>query len=192
MIEKVINLYVSDLAKLTWLTKVAGIVRPQKIRKGDQVKTVPVALNSSKTDCTPDDYIYLTPDSAEAAIAYFEEIATRPIQTMPEVDILESTVRLVVWVNLKRFNPPDTTLIASIIHKTMKRTQADQTYINRIHCQFEYKEIKTPSIFAAYTYDEAETQYLMYPYDYFSLVYRFKYAIVKSCVPSISLIDENC
>jgi len=42
--------------------------------------------------------------------------------------------------------------------------------------------VKSAAIFSKYSYDEAVTQYLMYPFDYFALDITTDFLINKSCI----------
>ena len=183
---------------LNWSDQVVGIVMPVKIKVGDKDgtttdKTVPGSYNKNPTTCNPGEIITFTPDTKKKSVVY-QEAVSESIQN--EWDgFLEITaeIRIVAWLNLKRINKNIKDSI--LIQKNLIQNIPEQiTGISGLQkCDLHFQGItRSPEIFSAYTYDEAENQFLIYPFDYFALNYQVDYRTHKSCYEAITINPDSC
>jgi len=197
MIQTIVNRLLPDLKALNFVDVAAGIVRSQKEVKGTKDapihKVYPVYFNSTKTTCSPNDYISLIPDSSKKGIVYFEDKGTT-IGEYKDSFIMSSQVRLVGWFNLKLINTTltnaDTLLLA--VAGAIPSGLDNDGGINAITIECTGNEQKSIAIFSEYTFPEEQTQYTMYPYDYFALNYNIQFRIHRSCINDITLKATTC
>lgn len=195
MIRSIIKQILPDIQALNFADLVAGVVTQatQNIMdKGNAVakKIFPIYENSP-TACQNGDYSILTPDEKYKSIIYFEEINSSVVaQTNYEIK-MSTDVRLVAWFNLKKINNTvNSDTLLRLIMQAIPEQVAGFNEIENIKIKFNGIENKTPTVFSNYTYDEAETQYLLFPYDYGSLLYTVTYSLNK-CLDDIN-INPNC
>lgn len=196
MIRSIVKKIVPLIEALNFSDLVAGIITPatKKIinSSGNAVtKLFPIYENTPQT-CKSGDYIILTPDEKYKSVIYFEEVNSIVISQSNYEIKLQSDIRLVGWFNLKKININATSdLFSQLLIQAIPEKIADFGQIYNINIEFNGIENKNPLIFSSYTYDESETQYLLFPYDYCALRYTVNYAFNKSCEPDLSII-ENC
>ena len=197
MIQTIIERLLTDIEALNYVDLVGGIVRTQKEVKGNSdnavVKVYPVCINSTKTTCSPNDYINLSPDSSKKGIIYFEDKGTS-MEEQGNYYMMSSQVRLVGWFNLKLINTTllnaDTLLLRTA--KAIPKKLANSGGISAITIECTGNEQKSPAIFSEYTFTEEKTQYTMYPFDYFAINYLIEYKIHRSCINDITLNGTSC
>ena len=52
---------------------------------------------------------------------------------------------------------------------------------------------RSPELFSKYTYDEAETQYLMLPFEYFAFDFQVSYVLKNGCaIPNVVTREAIC
>lgn len=193
MIEVVANELRRPLIDLGWIDIAGGLVREQKIRVGDVEKTLPAFPD-------PDDHsqmILLTPDSGRSVITYFEVMTN---QNRGDVSggrghMFSSTIRLVAWFNTQRLAPSGILpqAMAAMVSALAGYRFADVAPVGNIRVVPFQEAPKSPAIFARWTYDETETQYLMPPFDYFAFDFLVSFTLSTSCpVVNILKTNSNC
>ena len=190
------------LQGLPFVDRLAGLVRTVTITGEDgKRKAFPVACNVTNADCTAGRYQDLVPDSSRKSVMYFEDGGTVLTGLLKGDPQLRSTIRLVGWLNLKKMGLTDcdfaTTAITNII-KNLPWTEFNSPANGFVRVKLTGLNVleKSSAIFSRYTYDEAVTQYLLYPYDYFGLNLTVEYTVRRSCIedaviPDIELCDDN-
>lgn len=199
MIEKVIDQVVTgDLAALSSLfSKIGSLVRVQRQRttEGKEI-AFPVVFTAAGIQCEPGNYIDLSPNSKERGILYFQLLSNPTSSDIGHgVFQLEAVLRLVAWFNVVQLNPSDPLLLAANVIKTINVKQpgiGTPAYLSNIVMQFDGFEQKDARIFQGFTYDESRSQFLMYPYDYFSIRYRAQATFKPSCVPAVTHSENEC
>ena len=195
MIYEIVNAIVTELTTLSFKDVLVGIAQPLKINDNGKVRTVPAAYNANPTACQVGSYyLDLVPNSSKKSIIYFEEEGTRINSYTKEYVDMSSEVLLVCWFNYKKINKTlhTPTLLVANVMKLIPSRLANMTYINSIRIEFKEELAHTPQIFSRYSYNEAEHQYITYPYDYFALSYTINYRVNLDCVPLISESLEPC
>lgn len=183
MNQAVANIIRKHIEGLDFVDKIAGLVAPLTfdIRSSNNEtvqKTFPVACCVSADDCKEGAYNELMPDSAYKTVIYFEDGGVSFERKEGNWKYYRSKLRLVCWINVAKILGDtckegsactlSTHLIAEII-RVLPDFPAHHNPFNNVYSEITGQVVRTPSIFAAYTYDEKHAQYLMYPYDYFAL-----------------------
>ena len=192
----------THLQGLPFADRLAGLVRTVTITGEDgKRKAFPVACNVTNADCTAGRYQDLVPDSSRKSVMYFEDGGTVLTGLLKGDPQFRSTIRLIGWLNLKKMGLTDcdfaTTAITNII-KNLPWAEFNSPANGFVRVKLTGLNVleKSSAIFSRYTYDEAVTQYLLYPYDYFGLNLTVEYTVRRSCIedaviPDIELCDDN-
>ncbi|MCB0541920.1 MAG: hypothetical protein KDC70_00295 [Saprospiraceae bacterium] len=177
--------------KLPFIDLVGGVARQQKIKVGESglTKTLPATDDPDN----PGKYLWLTPDSSKSGIVYFEVLRNQPAQQMGggrsyQYDCL---LRCVVWLNTDRLSPiaPAPQIMALLVSNLGGRYD-DIAPLSNIRVLPEAEAIRGPELFGKYTYDEAENQFLMLPFDYFAFDFTLSYVLQSDC-PLESVLQKG-
>ncbi|MDD2285546.1 MAG: hypothetical protein PHU98_06135 [Mariniphaga sp.] len=195
MTRSIIDKTLTTVATLNFADLVCGVVTPasQHVMAADGgtvLKIFPIYQNDPTT-CRNGDYITCIPDDKYRSIIYFEEVGNQLISQDNYCISMQATVRLIGWFNLKKIsNTLTSDYFLSQLIQTIPDKVADFDNLFNIYLTFDGIENKSPLLFSAYTYDEAEQQYLIFPYDYGAQRYTVNYHINK-CQSTVSL-SPNC
>lgn len=190
MIDLAVSQLQSRLSELAWLDIVAGVVRAQKMNVEGVEKTLPAMPDPND----PDGYVLLTPADQYSGISYFDVLSNgqRDELSGGRAFRMEAVVRLVVWLNMKRLSGNVPQAMAAIVSKLNGRYN-DIAPVGNIVVTPLQEVPKTPAIFSRWTYDEAETQYLMLPYDYFAFDFNLMFTLSAFCpVVNIAKVEPVC
>lgn len=179
MIDHVANQLAEKLKALPFVSLAGGIARAQKIKDGDGVRTLPAAQKPDGSST----YAWLTPSSKQVGISYFENLGNDLDANVSggRGQMYRSTLRVVVWLNLSRITPPD---VGSIMAQTVAAISAAQItsdFVNSVRITPIREVPRSAEIFSKYSYNEAEWQYLMLPYDYFAFDFDVRYVLNAGC-----------
>jgi len=153
-------------------------------------KNFPVYYDAKENDGS---YIDLTLDDSYKSMLYFKEIATLVKEDRQSYIIVNSTVRLICWWNYKAVNKDTTnSLMSAYILSKLPASLPDMDFLNGIQIKVLNMPKNDSAIFSEYSYNEAETQFLLYPYDFFSVELGINYRFSKPCVPDIELNPSIC
>jgi hypothetical protein len=193
MIHEIVNEFITPLEGLSFADLVVGIVKPMRISTETGDKIFPVVYNTTSDACLTGDYIDLLPNTSKRCVMYFEDKGTTFRNHGQDIDYTAS-VNFVCWFNYKLIDHDlytDSLLVANVL-KTIPERVTGLAYINRVSITPIRQLPKDVNVvFGAYTYNEAEVQFVTYPYDFFAIEYEIKFTLTKSCVPDIS-IDTAC
>lgn len=186
-IATILNTY---LTALPFTDRIAGVVKPITFVTGTTdkpvKKTIPVDCGVSQPDCIGGKYTDLVPNSKYKSIIYWEDNGVRlNNQNITRDFNFTSSLRLIVWLNLKKLGKTDcnvSALAVSNVLNTLPTGYFNNGIYTRLRIVVGEEIIKSNSIFSKYTYDEAVVQYLMFPFDYFALDITTTFTIVKSCI----------
>lgn len=138
----------------------------------------------------------LIPDSKKKGILYFEENGPiQPIEKKPAGQVYQSRLRLVCWINPERItnSANKSTVGVAIMNDVIKKLTAQSFFhdtVNRLFAsvlvQVDSIPVRSPFLFSKYDYSEADTQYLMHPYDYFGIDLVIQYMVPFSCINNYS------
>jgi hypothetical protein len=179
----------SYLAPLPFVDRLGGIVRPitKTDRDGEKTikKTFPVDCNVTEHDCIAGQYTDLVPNSKYKSIHYFEDNGTSILQRTAMDFHFQAKLKLVGWLNLKKLGKTECSLsslaIANIL-KAFPTNYFNNGIYSRIQISVLGQDPKDSRIFSKYSYSEEQTQYLMYPYDYFALNLSVGFSIREACI----------
>lgn len=192
MIDLAVDQLAKKLRTLPFLDLVGGIARVQKYMDGKVLKTVPA---------TPDpdakrEYLSLAPHADRAGIAYFETIANRQTGAVSNdrAYLFTTNIRLVAWLNTKRLVPANVAPLAmSQIVSNLTGKYDDVYPLINIRVEPLQEVPRSPELFAKYSYNEAESQYLMLPFDYFAFDFQLTFGMAVGCAPvNIGVVKEVC
>jgi len=187
-IANIIKDYIDDLS---FVDKIAGLVSTQYMtimyKNGTKVtKSYPVACCTTAEDCKTGAYNDLTPNPAYKTVIYFEDGGVSLLESTGRFKKLRSRLRLVCWINVAKLNSdtcytdiPCTASTNIIIEIIRALPDFPVNYAPFMQVKFDVLNqlVRSNSIFSQYTYNEKQTQYLMSPYDYFSLEIETTFSI---------------
>jgi len=193
MIHYLINELITELKSLNFVDRCYGVVyslwKTTINEKGvKSLHTIPIYANADKT-CNTDDYVDCVPNSDYKSCIYFEtsnEVISeesRGSQLITDVD-----VRMVCWFNLALINSTMITgegLIRTLIHTVLNANLSVSNVI-------EVKELlyRKPEIFNPYTYNEAEKQFLIYPYEFGAVDFNIR--LIYDICDNEPIINPKC
>jgi hypothetical protein len=183
MNNKIADIIKGQIEGLTWIDKIAGLVQTANVRitSGETAteKSYPISCNITADACMKGGYQDLCPNSKKKSIVYFEDRGLTFDRQEGNHLYYVSSLRLVCWLNLQLIQE-------EACKKDVTGCGTSGDYVLEVIKKFDYKPfnsgglygimIHPPSqversvdIFSKYTYSEVSTQFLMFPYDYFSL-----------------------
>jgi hypothetical protein len=201
MNQAIAHIIKSEIEGLDFVDKIAGLVAPLTfdiaIGDGKSVeKTFPIACCVSPEDCKEGAYNDLMPNSQYKTVIYFEDKGVTFVKSESHWKYYTSNLRLVCWINIEKLtnsgyckSEVPCTYAAHIITeiiRSMPEFPLNITPFHQFYSEIVSQDVRNPSIFSAYTYDEKHSQYLMAPYDYFALDITTNFAIClnSDVVPS--------
>lgn len=189
----------------TSLDRVSGIVqvlrRPVQIAEDGPIieKRIPYAHDASPNDLATMAKAMI-PNSAYKSCLYFEDGGIQSVTPVRRGWQFESRMRLVCWLNmLKVHGAYDTFQSSLIMAKIIRRVTVENyhdSFFSRLNCSVIGLPVQDAAIFAPYDYDEAHTQFLMPPFDFFALDLSCSFWIANECLDRINsgldyITDQN-
>lgn len=113
-------------------------------------------------------YTDAIPDQARQSILYWEDYGTTVLFNSPRYSRMQTSVRLVLWMNFRKIDIPYEDAINEIMRSIPKRIGNDVHIIRR------GQQPKTMEIFSRYSYRDAK-QYVAPPYDVLALNFDIRY-----------------
>lgn len=192
---------VSDGSTSTkFIDKLAGVIKVvTKTEMGDSNnpirKTFPVSCNINFEDCNNNGaYKDLIPNSLLGCIVYFEDLGIRLVNEERGYRRWRSSYRMIGWINQKKLGTNECNVTGTIIN-TLINQFPSKAFNSGIYtqCLIEVlgQDPKSLNPFSKFTYDEDRTQYLMNPFDYFSLQIDVTCSVHGSCVVAFEKQTEN-
>jgi hypothetical protein len=194
------NHTIADILKariinLDFIDKIAGLVSAtyfDEKGEGDAKvqKCFPISCTTTVEDCKNGLYNDLCPDSKYKTVIYFEDRGVSFDRREGVFIYYKSNLRLVCWINIAKINSDtcqdgtDCAISAELIKEiicAMPEHPMNIAPFVRVYPVITSQEIRSNSIFSQYTYNEKQTQYLMYPYDYFALDITTDFAVCQDC-----------
>ena len=188
MNDKIAILLASQLIAKDFLTKAAGCVQELKFPvKGKKDKKIPAVRSLYTSDgtvvkCLPEeDYKDLIPNSGETGILYFEDLGSKKTAGNVRMETWKGSLRLVCWLNHNKTATTTTEEACDEVKRDVPQHIENQFGIFSGKIKVVEVYPKRPSPFDRYTYDEKETQHLIFPYDYFSLKIEYVANVAAGC-----------
>ena len=195
MNQQIANIIKGYIEDLDFVDKIAGLVSVTYLNITDEnkekvQKSFPVACDVSADCCIAGAYQDLTPNSKYMTVIYFEDGGVTFNKREGIFICYTSNLRLVCWINVGRYKAEccgeghtcsaSADIIGKIISALPGHPENIEPY-SKVYPVVTSQVIRSNSIFGAYTYNEMQTQYLMYPYDYFALEIQTDFCI---CIPT--------
>jgi hypothetical protein len=191
------NIVISFLSQLTYIDKLAGVIKV--ITKTDLnssnssvKKTFPVACGVSFSDCiNTGNYKHLMPDSSLGCIVYLEDNGVRLTGTNGAYKKFSASYKLVCWINQKKLGYDKCSITSDVLLDIISKFKdvpvnftipAEYVKYNKFLVEVDGQDPKSYNPFSKFSYDEDKTQYLMHPYDYFSLNLTASFEINSKCL----------
>jgi len=193
MNNKIANILKSYLEDLSWADKVAGLTQVANIRlkEGENItdKSFPISCNVTIEDCEKKGkYDELAPNSKKKSVMFFEDRGGVKLDHYEGTRIwYRASLRLIVWLNLRKIEGAACDADVSEcgvsgdyvldVIKHIPYNAFDSGGFYGISIEPPEQVERSVDIFGRYTFNEPQTQYLMWPYDYFALDYDILFSI---------------
>lgn len=196
------------------------ITIPQEVGRTDggesvlKEKTFPVSCGVTFADCVNNRrYQELVPNSKYRSISYWEQTGDATMDTSLARNahkggllVYDIPARLVFWGDIRKINvndngSDDCTVVAPVslaIQKALNRRGGFPItgYENaRVDLSFLGQERKdVGSVFGKYTYGKEVSNFMLYPYDFFSLRYNVRLWVSRSCLDvfTMEVVADPC
>jgi hypothetical protein len=138
----------------------------------------------------------LVPDSKRKGILYFEDLGTKYAGIKSGRNTYTSVLRVICWLNTTFIEKSSChEITAPVMNEIIKRFCSNpyfsQDGFTKIFVSVSGFPKNGKEIFAAYTYDEAITQYLLPPYESFAIDFNISFAVADNCISEIKLKPDN-
>jgi hypothetical protein len=183
-----------------FIDKLAGVVqvitKEEKYDTKTITKSFPVACNVDFAECNnPSVLKDLVPDSRLGCIVYFEGLSMSFVGQRGRKMAWRGQYRIVGWVNKKKLGKANLCSVSSQIITAIIAAFPQFPENAGIYQQLMVKvlgqEPKTSNPFSKFSYDEKINQYLMHPFDFFSLMTEVTFETDLSCIPVFEKETEN-
>jgi len=193
MNNKIANIIVDYIKDLTWIDKLAGLTQVAKVNQtsgdGTVEKRYPVSCQMSVDDlCVDGCYEELAPNSKYMSVVYFEDNGFTFNRQAGNRLYYESNLKLVAWLNYARLTRvmgvgcgATGNYIIDII-KALPAFPVNVADLMGVSIRVTSQAIRSDDIFSKYTFNQTATQFLMLPFDFFSLEIRTSFYLIPECV----------
>jgi hypothetical protein len=195
MNKAIADILKAKIENLDFVDKIAGLVAPVYVDMVDEnnnrvQKCFPVSCTTTAQDCKLGAYNDLCPDSKYKTVIYFEDRGVTFDRREGKFIYYRSNLRLVCWINAVKLendgcaDGTECSLAADLIKDIVCALPEFPENISpfaQVMPVVTSQEIRSNAIFSAYTYNEKQVQYLMYPYDYFALDITTEFAVCQTC-----------
>lgn len=200
MNKEIANILRDKIKDLPFVRTIAGLVQTVEYLQPDSDNNmhrvampmsyeVLVPGTMSDASCFDGRERELVPDSRKGSIIYFEELAavSRGVLGRPGTIALQSTIRLVAWMDRERlvgdrYTNISTTCISQIMGRLVGRNPMNVGNIKRLSVTVANIPNQNAALFSKYTYDEKIRQYLMPPFECFGIDFVCKYVVSDRCL----------
>ncbi len=187
MIQEAINPFKEILTDLDFVTKIGGAVTTISRKTESGIKRFPVYINGNPSTCTADDYIDFIPDDSQLGTIYFEDNGSSVEHKLKRRMQMVTRVRMIGFFNLKKLGIMDTSILVANVLGKMPKLPISGAIAKNIRYRFTGEQPKTDALFNRYTYNEAEKQYLIYPFGYFGLDFQIDWDLPLECADILEL-----
>jgi hypothetical protein len=220
IVTQIKNHLVAETGGVSWAERVAGLAiqaeRPiMDTFEGRQVKLgsefYPITDDLEGKACYENGRYYdLLPSSAYKSVIYFEQTAPLLYQGSKDIKgkiwVFEGNIRLVCWLNLKKFGEENHGLSDRAMLTIIKRLRAnkgqgvgtgsipvnDDNYTDaRLDVTIIGSPITDRLIFGRYTIAQI-AENLLYPFEFFAIDMKVRFEVGKECVSEILEADPVC
>ena len=184
MLYKIARKITTDyLDSLSFADRTGGLVRLMNDNRKAE-KSYPIEVNQDKVLGDNQYMRRLVPNSNLTSLMYWE-MGSPPtaIENHNAYTIMEASLKLVCWFNYQKVDPDmySPEYLVATIADAIPFSIGSEGCISTITCSYEGEDENKGDIFSAYTYNEPETQFFKYPYEYFVLNFDISYRVVRNC-----------
>lgn len=200
MNSSIANLIRTLVEGLPVADKVAGLVRAipynTVVNGKTVVKTIPLSCDvTDPTACNDLEIQDLVPDGTKRSIIYFEDLGWTKLKFPESMGrYYASKLRMVVWMNTKLIGEQCGT--SDEVQQDMLNAIEIDRYNSDPFQAVGHKIVSIPpvsnSIFSRYTYNEAERQFLTWPYSYFAMDIETKFILPVGCSIPVDPVPVDC
>lgn len=200
MNEHIADILAQHFISLPAVSRAAGCVRTLKKQVQNAVKEFPAAplvytaavpgqIVCEKTE----DYYEITPNSSERCIIFFEDLGATNQKQDKVKAFWKGKLRLVCWSNTKLLGEQsEVGLLQRSIIAAVPASLAPASFFFGGSFQTTEIEPNRPSPFDKYDLQEEKTQFLMNPYEHFSLKIEYVAITAVNCPVNIVVNPEIC
>lgn len=191
-VARVLKNYIKDLP---FVDLIAGLVQTVRIKipvggddGGDKLleTRIPVSYDTEEgIECIGKER-ELIPNSDRKSIIYFEDYGSTPNKDTHGLIGMDSKLRLVCWLNRAllvgdTYAEVTTPAMGMILNALPMGNPVNKGDLTRLRVSASHIPIQDASIFGKYTYEEAETQYLRPPYEFFAIDLQINFTLSPKC-----------
>ena len=171
------------LDSLSFADRTGGLVRTMNDARKTET-AYPIEVNQNKKLGDNQYLRHLVPNSNLTSVMYFEQNGSPSVVEEHNAWYgVEATLSLVCWFNYQKVDPDmyDPAYLISEITSAIPFKLGNFDCLAAVTCSFDGEEPNDGSIFDKYTYNEAESQFFLYPYEHFVLNFEISYRVVRDC-----------
>lgn len=206
------HVLINRIGRISFIDLYAGIVSVQEkkdVEVDDLGKVIKSTINRFPVSADFIDYsndsaevmelVSLIPDSKRNGILYFEDNGIRYNGSSGTFSNYRSSLRLVCWLNTKFIEKNEYhELGLPVMNEIITRLKGRRFFFNQDGYLKVFLTIGNipkhgKELFAAYTYDENVTQFLMPPYESFAIDLQVDFSVSNNCTNNVMLkVGEIC
>lgn len=196
MIVPIGDILIDKISSLNFVDKIAGIVKILSYKDKGVTKTFPASVKLTFEECEAGRYMDLAPDSSKKSVIFLEDRGTRFIKREGKRLYFRSSVSLICWLNMPKIGYQGASFSALAVGAIIGKfpdMAFNSGIFNMVFIQPQGQDPKTVNPFQRYSFDETVNQFLMYPYDYFSMPIDIEFMITKDCLNQLEdLTPDVC
>lgn len=180
------------LSSLSWATRTAGLTEMLQVG----ANKFPGAKPQFGTDCEPGDYLNMSPDGREAAIAFVDSPGDVKVDRhTSNFDQVSATLRVVVWYDESKMRyegPLDkSTRMAHEVVKLARVCDLSGGAVYGSRLRFEALITDPGAIWGAYGF-KADDMLFMLPYRTFAVVFKLRAFVSVGCNDYSVQVQDVC
>lgn len=183
---------------------IAGLAQRVEFKQpnGDGVpvlKRMPVSYDTTAAQgCKVTPETALVPNSKKKGLLYFEDMGSAFVDRVSGGHIkYRSTLVLVCWMNRARlvgdhYKEITSYCVTQLLSKLKAREISNEGNFARFYVTPGRILPQDASVFSRYTYEEAVTQYLRPPFEFFGMELTVEFTVHPACVEQLEFKDPVC
>lgn len=192
--EIIADILAQRLILLNFVTRAAGVFNPVSVKGSKLASANKIYANDGEVEiCALGGEGYLTPDSKETGIIYFEDLGAKQTDNTKHLSRFTGELKLICWLNMKAIGSDN--LIGAIAERLRIECNAQIAETGSIRagaCCVTEVYSKKDTHFNQFDYDQNRTQFLMYPYDSVILRVRYTVHVLNNCLVDVIINPIVC
>lgn len=192
----VAELIKARLQDLTYVGRLAGLVRVISYERQGTKVTIPVAMSvQDRVACEAGNELReMVPDDRYASMVYFEDAGVTRSATRTRGVIFTSRVRLVCWLNTARLGGEAMAAdkLAQVFVGLINHGPYNSGPFLGVRHRVEGMPERGTGLFQRYTYPDSSRQYLMHPFDAFGMEVVTEFRIRPGCEDEVVEDVDGC